>query len=96
MNDLTASAGISSSKQSHGLVRVRRDSKRPESFTLTPGREANRSLSWDDTAVCTVAYPYIAAAAAAAFREASAAAECAVQRKIAKYSRLEDKRIFHL
>jgi len=95
VNDLTASAGISSSKQSHGLVRVRRDSKRPESFTLTPGREANRSLSWDDTAVCTVAYPYIAAAAAA-FMEASAAAECAVQRKIAKYSRLEDKRIFHL
>jgi len=49
-----------------------------------------KPLSWDVTAVGTVADLYVAATA----REAGASVEHAAQLKIAKYSGLEDKCIF--
>ena len=91
MNDLVAraftSAGIPSSKEPHGLVQS--DGKRPDGLTLIPWK-GGKPLAWDVTAVCTVAYSYVAATA----REASAAAECAAELKISKYSGLEDKCVF--
>ena len=68
---------------------MRSDGKRPDGLTLVPWK-GGKSLTWDVTAVCTVADSYVAATA----REASAAAERAAELKISKYSGLEDKCIF--
>ena len=91
MYDLVArdftTAGISSSKEPHGLVRS--DGKRPDALTLVPCK-GGKPLAWDVTAVCTVVDSNVAATA----REAGAAAERAAELKIAKYSALEDKCIF--
>jgi len=91
LNDLVAraftSAALPSSKEPHGLLWS--DGKRPDGITLVPWK-GGKPLSWDVTAVCTVAGSYVAATA----REASAAAERAAELKIAKYSSLEDKCIF--
>ena len=77
------SASIPSSKEPHDLVRS--DGKRPDGLTLVPGKEG-KPLTWDVTAVCTVADSYVAATA----REVGAAAERATELKISKYSGLGD------
>jgi len=91
LNDLVAraftSAGIPSSKDSHGLVQS--GGKWPDGLTLVPWK-GGKPLAWDVTAVCTVADSYVAAMA----KEAGAAAELAAELKISKYSGLEDKCVF--
>ena len=62
------SAGIPSSKEPHGLVQL--DGKRPDGLALVHWKEG-KPLSWDVTAVCTVADSYVATTAT----EAGAAAE---------------------
>ena len=76
-NNAFTSAGITSSKEPHGLVRS--DGKRPDGLTLVPWK-GGKPLAWDVTAVCTVADSYVAATA----REACAAAERAAELKISQ------------
>ena len=68
---------------------MRSDGKRPDGLILLPWK-VGKPLTWDVTAVCTVADSYVAATA----REVGAAAERAADLIIAKYSGLEDKCIF--
>jgi hypothetical protein len=74
-----SSAGIPATKEPAGLTRL--DGKRPDGLTLVPWC-AGKALTWDVTAVSTLADSYVVSAA----QEAGAPAELAASRKISKYS----------
>ena len=82
-----SSAGIPATKEPVGLTR--QDGKRPDGLTLVPWC-AGKPLTWDVTAVSTLADSYVESAA----REAGAPAEQAAIRKISKYSALSQNYLF--
>ena len=73
-----SSAGIPATKEPVGLTR--QDGKRPDGLTLP--WSAGKPLTWDVTAVSTLADSYVDSAV----REAGAPVEQAAIRKISKYS----------
>jgi len=85
LNDLVAralsTADIPSSKEPQGLCRS--DGKRPDGLTLIPW-QSGKSLVWDVTVVCPLAYSYVSSAA----RQAGSVAELAASIKMDKYTSL--------
>ena len=82
-----SSSGIPATKETVGLTR--QDGKRPDGLTLVPWC-AGKPLTWDVTAVSTLADSYVDSAA----RKAGAPAEQAAIRKISKYSVLSQSYLF--
>jgi len=91
MNDVVAraiqSAGTPVTKEPVGLTR--QDGKRPDGLTLTPW-QGGKPLTWDVTAVRTLAASYLSSSA----RSAGTAADLAASRKEAKYTSLTNSYIF--
>ena len=85
MNDLVwralGRANIPAVKEPVGLLRS--DGKRPDGLTLIPC-QAGKCMTWDVTATDTLAESYLLATSSSA----SAAAECAADRKELKYQSL--------
>jgi hypothetical protein len=82
-----SSAGIPATKEPVGLTRL--DGKRPDGLTLVPWC-AGKPMTWDVTAVSTLADSYVESAA----WEAGAPAEQAAIRKTSKYSVLSQSYLF--